>query len=56
MGRIRKTVPRNAAKPAVEQKTQAERQCIAEDVVRVLREVGYECSNDRIAPTLRRDN
>jgi len=55
--RIRgKAVPRKAV-PPIDPKIQEERQRIAEDIARALREAGYECSDDdSIQPTLRRDN
>ena len=57
MRRIRgKAVAGKASPPDVDQKIQEERQRIAEDIARALREAGYECSNDRIAPTLRGEN
>ena len=55
--RIRgKAVAGKASPPDVDQKIQEERQRIAEDIARALREAGYECSDDSIQPTLRRDN
>jgi hypothetical protein len=56
MGGIRKTVARKTPPLVVDPNIQAERLRIAEDIARALREAGYECSNDRIAPTLRREN
>jgi hypothetical protein len=51
--RIRgKAVAGKASPPDVDQKIQEERQRIAEDIARALREAGYECSHDR-TPTLR---
>ena len=56
MRRIRgKAVPRKAV-PPIDPKIQEERQRIAEDIARALREADYECSDDSIAPTLPRDN
>ncbi len=56
MRRIRgKALPRKAVPPS-DPKIQEERQRIAEDIARALREAGYECSDDSIQPTLRRDN
>lgn len=57
MGRGRKTAA-NKAKPPnkVDPKTQAKRQRITEDIARVLREAGYECSDEPDQPKLRRDN
>ena len=53
MRRIRgKAVPRKAV-PPIDPKIQEERQRIAEDIARALREAGYECY-DSIQPTLRR--
>jgi hypothetical protein len=56
MGRIRKTGSRKAPQPAVDPKIQEQRQRIAENIARALREAGYECSHDSIQPTLQRDN
>ena len=57
MGRIRKTVARKADPPEL-QKTQEERQRIAEDIARALREAGYECclGEDSTARRLKRDH
>ena len=57
MGRGRKTAA-NKAKPPnkVDPKTQAKRQRITEDIARVLREAGYECSDEPDQPKLRPDN
>jgi hypothetical protein len=57
MGRIRKEAAREAALPEADHKIQAERQRIAEHLVRILQEEGYGCSLDNSpAPTLRRDS
>ena len=58
MGRIRKTVPRKAGPPEFDPKIQVERQRIAQDIARALREAGYECSlgDNGVARTLRRDS
>ena len=58
MGRIRKTATSKADPPEVDPKIQEERQRIAQDIARALREAGYECSlgEDSIAQRLRRDN
>ena len=58
MGRIRKTAAIKADPPEVDPKIEEERQRIAENIVRALREAGYECSlgDDNTARTLRRDN
>ena len=58
MGRIRKTATRKADPPELDPKIEEERQRIAEDIARALREAGYECSlgDDSTARTLRRDN
>ena len=52
MGRIRKAVP------PIDPKIQEERQRIAQDIARALREAGYECSlgDNGVARTLRRDS
>ena len=58
MRRIRgKAVPRKAV-PPIDPKIQEERQRIAEDIARALREAGYECSlgGNSVARTLRRDS
>ena len=58
MARIRKTATRKADPPELDPKIEEERQRIAEDIARALREAGYECSlgDDSIARRLRRDN
>ena len=58
MGRIRKEAAREGALPEVDPKIQEERQRIAEHLVRMLRDAGYDCSlgDNSLAPTLRRDN
>ena len=58
MARIRKTATRKADPPELDPKIEEERQRIAENIVRALREAGYECSlgDDNTARTLRRDN
>ena len=58
MGRIRKTVPRKAGPPEFDAKIQVERQRIAQDIARALREAGYECclGEDSTAKRLKRDH
>ena len=58
MGRIRKEAARKDALPGVDDKIQEERQRIAQDIARALREAGYECSlgDNGVARTLRRDS
>ena len=58
MGYIRKSATGKADPPELDQKIQEERQRIAEDIVRALREAGYECSlgDNGVARTLRRDS
>jgi hypothetical protein len=56
MKRIRKTVPPKAVPPKVDPTTEQERRRIAEEIARALQEAGYECSDDSMAPTLRRHN
>jgi hypothetical protein len=58
MARIRKTATSKAKPPELDPKIEEERQRIAENIVRALREAGYECSlgDDNTARTLRRDN
>ena len=58
MARIRKTATSKAKPPELDPKIEEERQRIAQDIARALREAGYECSlgDDNTARTLRRDN
>ena len=58
MGRILKTVPRKAGPPEFDPKIQVERQRIAQDIARALREAGYECclGEDSTAQRLKRDH
>ena len=58
MGRIRKTAASKADPPELDPKIEEERQRIAEDIARALREAGYECclGDDSVARTLRRDH
>ena len=58
MARIRKTATSKADPPELDPKIEEERQRIAEDIVRALREAGYECclGDDSTARTLKRDN
>ena len=57
MGRIRKTVG-NADPPEVDLKIQEEKQRIAQDIARALREAGYECclGEDSTAQRLKSDH
>ena len=59
MVRIRKKkAARKADPPESDQKTQEERQRIAEDIARALREAGYQCclGDDSTARRLKRDH
>ena len=58
MARIRKTATRKADPPELDPKIEEERQRIAQDIARALREAGYECSlgGNSDARTLRRDS
>ena len=58
MGRIRKTTAGKADPPEVDPKIQEERQRIAQDIARALREAGYECclGEDSTAQRLKRDH
>ena len=58
MGYFRKGAVRQAAPPELDPKIEEERQRIAQDIARALREAGYECSpgDDGVARKLRRDN
>ena len=58
MGGIRKDAARKAARREVDPKIQEKRQRIAEHLVRMLRDAGYDCSlgDNSLAPTVRRDN
>ena len=58
MGHIRKTVAHKADPPELDPKIEEERQRIAQDIARALREAGYECSlgGNSVARTLRRDS
>jgi len=58
MGYIRKSATGKADPPELDPKIEEERQRIAQDIARALREAGYECSLgiDNTARTLRRDN
>ena len=57
MGRIRKTVPRKAV-PPIDPKIQEERQRIAQEIARALREAGYEfcLGDDSTARRMKRDH
>ena len=57
MGRIRKTADK-ADPPEVDLKIQEEKQRIAQDIARALREAGYECclGEDSTAQRLTRDH
>jgi len=58
MGYIQKTVTSKADPPELDPKIEEERQRIAQDIARALREAGYECSlgDNGVARTLRRDS
>ena len=58
MGHIRKTVAHKADPPELDPKIEEERQRIAQDIVRALREAGYECclGEDSTAQRLKRDH
>ena len=58
MGYIQKTVTSKADPPELDPKIEEERQRIAKDIARALREAGYECSlgDNGVARTLRRDS
>lgn len=58
MGQIRKTVAHKTDPPEVDQNNQEKRLGIADNIVRALREAGFECSlgDDSTARILRRDN
>ena len=46
MARIRKTATSKAKPPELDPKIEEERQRIAENIVRALREAGYECPSE----------
>jgi hypothetical protein len=58
MKRIRKTGSSKTSPPELDPKIQEERQRIAEDIARALREAGYECclGDDSTARRLKRDH
>ncbi len=58
MGYIRKSATGKADPPELDPKIEEERQRIAQDIARALREAGYECSlgDNGVARTLRRDS
>ena len=58
MGYFRKGAVRQAAPPELDPKIEEERQRIAEDIARALREAGYQCclGEDSTAQRLKRDH
>ena len=58
MACIRKTAAGKTNPPELDPKIEEERQRIAEDIARALREAGYECSlgDDSTARRLKRDH
>ena len=58
MARIRKTATSKANPPELDPKIEEERQRIAQDIARALREAGYECclAEDSTARRLKRDH
>ena len=58
MGYIQKTVTSKADPPELDPKIEEERQRIAQDIARALREAGYQCclGDDSTARRLKRDH